>query len=111
MAKPKPVQLQVGDRVRERERVMDDCVNRNSPSFTQVCQILRERRYGKVVGFKVKRNSTGSAINYIQVQWDHLNTPSLHAAGRIEKVPAPAGSIDSQETEAHAALADPAQSS
>ena len=111
MAKPKPVQLQVGDRVRERERVADDVINRHSPNFAQVCQILRERRYGEVVGFKVKRNSTGSAINYIQVQWDHLSTPSLHAAARIERVSHPAPSIDSQETEAHAALADPAQSS
>lgn len=111
MAKSKPVQLQLGDRVRERERVADDCVNRHSPSFLKVCQILRERRYGEVVGFKVKRDVSGRAINYIQVQWDHLSSPSLHAAGRIEKVAPRPLSIDSQETEPHAALADPAQPS
>lgn len=85
-----PSQLQIGDRVRERDRVPDDVVNPSSPNFTQVRQILRERRYGNVVGFQVKRSSRGHAINYIQVLWDHLSTPSLHAVARVEKVSDPA---------------------
>jgi hypothetical protein len=86
MVSRRPVQFQIGDRVRERGRVADDVVTSSSPNCRQVFSILRETRKGQVVGFEVKRASNGSAINCVLVQWDHLNTPSIHARGRLEKL-------------------------
>lgn len=86
MTKPKAPLLSVGDRVRERERVADHVVTPTSPSFQQVRGILGHRRYGIVVAVEVKKSIRGSACKYIHVQWDHLNTPSVHASSRIEKV-------------------------
>jgi hypothetical protein len=77
-------QLRIGDRVRERERVADDVATPASPNSAQVFSILRQRRRGEVVGFQVKRDRKGRAINYVLVQWDHLETPSIHAKSRIE---------------------------
>jgi hypothetical protein len=86
MTKTKPALLTVGDRVRERDRVADDVITPSSPSFSQVRGILGNRRYGVVVGVEIKRSSRGRACKYIHVQWDHLNSPSVHAICRIEKV-------------------------
>lgn len=86
MASRRPIQFQIGDRVRERDRVADDVVTRSSPNCEQVFSILRERRQGSVVGFQTKRARNGSAINCVLVQWDHLGTPSVHARARIEKI-------------------------
>lgn len=86
MSKTKAITIAVGDRVRERDRVADHVVTPTSPSFQQVRSILGNRRYGIVVGVEIKRSSRGSACKYIHVQWDHLNTPSVHASCRIEKV-------------------------
>jgi hypothetical protein len=86
MTKPKSPLLSVGDRVRERDRVADHVVTPTSPSFQQVRGILSQRRYGIVVGVEIKKSIRGSACKYIHVQWDHLNTPSVHASSRIEKV-------------------------
>lgn len=86
MSKSRPVTIAVGDRVRERDRVADHVVTPTSPSFEKVCSILGNRRYGIVVDVEIKRSRRGSACKYIHVQWDHLNTPSVHASCRIEKV-------------------------
>lgn len=86
MSKAKPLPLAVGDRVRERDRVADHVVTPSSPSFDQVRSILGSRRYGVVVGVEIKRSARGSACKYIHVQWDHLESPSVHASCRIEKV-------------------------
>jgi hypothetical protein len=86
MSTKKTPRFRLGDRVRERSRLGDDCVTPGSPNFKQVCQIMAARRYGHVVGFQVKRGRNGRALNYVQVQWDHLASPSLHATGRIERV-------------------------
>ena len=86
MSKPTPTPLAIGDRVRERDRVADHVVTPSSPSFQQVRGILGSRRYGIVVGVEIKRSARGSASKYIHVKWDHLNTPSVHASCRIEKV-------------------------
>lgn len=86
MSKAKPLPLVVGDRVRERDRVADHVVTPSSPSFDQVRSILGSRRYGVVVGVEIKRSARGSACKYIHVQWDHLESPSVHASCRIEKV-------------------------
>lgn len=86
MSSSKSPRFRLGDRVRERSRLGDDCVTPSSPNFRQVCQIMAERRYGHVVGFQVKRGRNGRSLNYVQVQWDHLTSPSLHATARIERV-------------------------
>lgn len=81
-----PVSLTIGDRVREREHVGDHVVSRSSPGYQRVCSIIGHRRHGVVVDVEVRRARNGSACKYIHVQWDHLNTPSVHAVSRIEKV-------------------------
>lgn len=86
MKRTKSAPLAIGDRVRERERVCDHVVTRNSPRYEQVCRIIRHRRHGVVLDVEVRRASNGSACKYVHVQWDHLRTPSVHAVSRIEKV-------------------------
>ena len=81
--------LAIGDRVRERERVADDVVTRQSPNFAQVASILGQRRTGVIVGVETRRNRRGGAIHYARVQWDHLGSPSLHARFRLEKLHVP----------------------
>jgi ribosomal protein L19 len=88
MATSRLPRFQVGDRVRERDRIADSVITPRSPNYQQVTSILSQRRHGLVVGFVTKRSSNGRCIHYTQVQWDHLSTPSLHAVARIEKVAA-----------------------
>lgn len=87
MTKPKAAPVSIGDRVRERDRVADHVVTPGSPSYRQVRSILGQRRYGFVVDIEIKRSRTGGACKYIHVQWDHLESPSVHASSRIEKAP------------------------
>lgn len=84
MTQPR-IQFHIGDRVRERDRVADNVATHTSPNSAQVFSILRQQRRGQVVGFEVKRDRSGRSINYVLVQWDHLETPSIHARSRIEK--------------------------
>ena len=80
--------LQPGDRVRERERVRDDVVTSLSPNFRQVFRYLREQRYGTVAGIEMRRVRSGASCQYVKVIWDGMQTPSVHARGRLEKISA-----------------------
>lgn len=43
------------------------------------------RRTGRVIEIMTHRNKTGGRINYAQVIWDGLRSPSLHAVSRLER--------------------------
>lgn len=79
--------LKLGDRVREKARLGGCVANPTSPNYKAVCQILSHRREGLVVGFETRQNSRGSRCDYAMVRWDHLKTPSMHAAFRLERIP------------------------
>lgn len=80
--------LQLGDRVRERNRVGSCVANPSSPSYKTICDILAHRREGLVVGLETRRNKKGTRCDYAMVRWDHLKSPSMHAAFRLERVSA-----------------------
>jgi hypothetical protein len=88
MASQTPRPLQLGDRVRERSRTGNVVANPLSPSYKTVCEILSHRREGQVVGLEARKNSKGTRCDYAMVQWDHLKSPSVHAAFRLERVSA-----------------------
>lgn len=86
MAKQKQPRLQLGDRVRERNRVAGCVATPYSANYKTVCDILSNVRVGSVVGFETRRNSRGIRCSYAMVHWDHLQSPSMHAAFRLEKI-------------------------
>jgi hypothetical protein len=86
MANPASKSLQLGDRVRERNRTGNVVASPLSPSYKTICEILAHRREGCVVGLEARMNSRGTRCEYAMVQWDHLKSPSIHAAFRLERV-------------------------
>lgn len=88
MASPTPQPLKLGDRVRERTRSGNCVVNPLSPNYKTICEILSHRREGHIVGLEARKNSRGTRCDYAIVQWDHLKSPSIHAAFRLERIPA-----------------------
>lgn len=78
--------LKLGDRVREKARLGGCVASPASPNYKTVCEILAKRREGLVVGFETRRNSRGTRCDYAMVRWDHLKTPSIHAAFRLERI-------------------------
>lgn len=52
-------------------------------------QIRSPRRVGQIVGMESKRNTRGTRCDYAMVRWDHLQTPSMHAIFRLERIPEP----------------------
>lgn len=50
-------------------------------------QIRSPRRIGQIVGMESKRNTRGTRCDYAMVRWDHLQTPSMHAIFRLERIP------------------------
>lgn len=86
MSKHPAPSLRPGDRVRERDR-NGGCVARpSSPNYHEICKILSHRREGLVVGLETRRNSRGTRCEYAVVRWDHLESPSIHAAFRLERI-------------------------
>lgn len=79
-------QLRPGDRVRERGNTGGCVANPSSPNYRAVCEILAQRREGSVISLETRRNSKGARCEYVKVCWDHLQTPSVHAAFRLERL-------------------------
>lgn len=82
--------LQIGDRVRERKFHADHVVTPSSPNYKLVRDIIRDHRYGNIVGIETKQGSSGSRTTYINVLWDGRHSPSTHAQARLEHVTASA---------------------
>lgn len=87
---PRP-DLQIGDRVREAERLVNHVFTEKSPNFKQAASYQGTRRSGVVVGFTEQPIRGGRSALYVQVQWDHLKSPSLHARFRLERVGSESG--------------------
>jgi hypothetical protein len=73
--------FQVGDRVAERPKTHGMIAVR-AAAREQVAK-YRSQRYGTVVDFTAKKIKTGGYQKFLVIQWDHLQTPSEHARGRI----------------------------
>lgn len=92
MVKQSALPLRPGDRVRERNRHGGCVASPSSPNYQEICKILSHRREGLVVGLETRRNSRGTQCHYAVVRWDHLESPSLHAAFRLERITPAEGS-------------------
>lgn len=82
MSKPASiVKFQEGDRVAEKPKATYIQVN-NKATSDRIAQ-YRTQRLGTVLGYKYQTTRTGRKTPYVQVQWDHLESPSLHAQMRL----------------------------
>jgi hypothetical protein len=82
-SRPAPAAFSVGDRVSERPKVRDICVNRASPNFDLVARIAHDRRRGTVVDIETRVVKGGARCTYLKILWDGLRQPTSHAVGRI----------------------------
>ena len=82
----KESRLTIGDRVEEIKNFGDHCITKGHPQFEQITSMIHTRRRGSVVGFEVKRNSRGHAINYAMVVWDQFKTPTQHHVMRLKRM-------------------------
>lgn len=73
-----------GDRVIEKPRPGDHVFSKQTANFDQIARYAASRRSGRVVRLIEKRSSRGSTIRYVEVVWDGLQSPSVHAASRLE---------------------------
>jgi hypothetical protein len=81
MTRKKPNPFEIGDRVAERPKAT--AIPNLSPAAVAIAAANRTQRYGVVTGLKVKVNRQGAKTNYVEVLWDHLTTPSIHAQCRL----------------------------
>jgi len=75
------VVFKVGDRVAERPKTHGIIAMRKEVK-ERIAQ-YRTQRYGVVVGMTTKLTTRGAKQNMLVIQWDHLKTPTEHAAFRI----------------------------
>lgn len=75
------VKFKEGDRVAEKPKAM--FVQVSNPCVLEIVKKNRTQRYGTVLGYVYKTQSNKVKTPYVQVQWDHLASPSLHAQCRL----------------------------
>lgn len=75
------VKFQPGDRVAEKPKA--SYIQVNNPKTLEIIKKNRTQRYGTVLDYVYQTNRTGRKTPYVQVQWDHLESPSLHAQSRL----------------------------
>jgi hypothetical protein len=75
------VKFKDGDRVAEKPKA--SYIQVNNPKTLEIIKKNRTQRYGTVLGYVYQSNRNGRQTPYIQVQWDHLESPSLHAQSRL----------------------------
>ena len=75
------LKFQPGDRVAEKPKPRQ--VLTHDQHTKQKIKAFMVQRYGVVVGTVYKTNGRGAQVPYIQVTWDNMATPSLHAQNRI----------------------------
>ena len=82
MSKSNPiVKFYEGARVAEKPKATYIQVN-NKETNDRIAQ-YRTQRVGTVLGYKYQTTRTGRKTPYVQVQWDHLASPSFHAQMRL----------------------------
>ena len=52
-------------------------------SRAQTIKKNRTQRFGTVLSYVYQANRNGRKSPYVQVQWDHLESPCLHAQSRL----------------------------
>jgi len=75
------VKFKEGDRVAEKPKAT--YIQVNNPKTLEIIKKNRTQRYGTVLGYVYQSNRNGRKTPYVQVQWDHLESPSLHAQSRL----------------------------
>ena len=70
-----------GDRVAEKPKA--SYIQVNNPKSLEIIKKNSKQRFGTVLGYVYQANCNGSKSPYVQVQWDHLESPSLHAQCRL----------------------------
>lgn len=71
----------IGDRVAERPKT--HAIFTENRKVQKELQKYRGQRYGEVVGINYKPNARGTKQKLLLIRWDHLKTPTEHAAMRI----------------------------
>ena len=84
MTKPRFI-FQPGDRVVERGK--NDALFAVRDEIRPIVERNRQIRRGTVVGLTTKVNARKQTTSYVQVLWDHLQTPSEHASMRLDPLP------------------------
>lgn len=82
MTTPQYEAPRIGDRVRERLHQG----SRSVINAEAAARLVPGPRLGRVVGLEARPDRRGRLMQYAQVQWDHLKSPSLHACFRIEVI-------------------------
>jgi hypothetical protein len=75
------VKFQQGDRVAEKPKASYIQVN-NKATNDRIAQ-YRTQRLGTVLDYVYQTTRTGRKTPYVRVQWDHLESPNLHAQMRL----------------------------
>ena len=75
------VKFQTGDRVAEKPKA--SYIQVNNPKTLEIIKKNRTQRYGTVLSYVYKVNRNKVQTPYVQVQWDHLESPCLHAQSRL----------------------------
>ena len=82
MSKAKPiVKFREGDRVAEKPKAT--YIQVNNPRTLEIIKKNRTQRFGTVLGYVYQANRNGRKSTYVKVQWDHLESPCLHAQMRL----------------------------
>ena len=75
------VKFNEGDRVAEKPRASH--IQVTNPKSLEIIKKNSKQRFGTVLGYVYQANCNGNQSPYIQVQWDHVQSPSLHAQCRL----------------------------
>ena len=70
-----------GDRVAEKPKA--SYIQVNNPRSLEIIKKNSKQRFGTVLSYVYQANRNGSKSPYVQVQWDHRGSPSLHAQCRL----------------------------
>lgn len=81
MTVPRQFHYNIGDRVAERPKL--NGLFATTKQSRELVKQYRTQRYGTVVGYTAKKNSLGRYTKFLVIQWDHLQSPMVHARNRI----------------------------
>ena len=73
--------FKTGDRVAEKPKAT--YIQVNNPRTLEIIKKNRTQRFGTVLSYVYQVNRNGRKSPYVQVQWDHLESPCLHAQCRL----------------------------
>jgi hypothetical protein len=70
-----------GDRVAEKPKA--SYIQVNNPKSLEIIKKNSKQRFGTVLSYVYQANRNGRKSPYVNVQWDHLESPCLHAQSRL----------------------------